>query len=170
MEIKATATYDLKACTALVRTALGARAPINIVLFSLIVVLSLVGWFALDSAVLGGLFPVGLFGLLLTVFQFTLMPRTTYQQQGDLKDCTTYFLFTDHLVQSYVKSPTYEGRSKMQYSHFVKVVETKAYLILYRSNHQAFIIDKQSLADGDLPVLRNRLRAANIYSCRLRND
>ncbi|MBQ9083562.1 MAG: YcxB family protein [Clostridia bacterium] len=170
MEIKATSTYDLKACTALIRSALGTRAPLNIVLFSLLTVLSLVCGFVMDSTIWFGLFPITLFGLLMTIFQFVILPRTTYQQQGDMKDATTYFLFTDDLVQTYVKTPTYEGRSKMLYAHFVKVRETKDYLFLYRSNHQAFIIDKSSLAPGDLPVLRNRLRAANIYACQLRND
>jgi hypothetical protein len=167
MEIKATSIYDRKACTALSRSLLGWRGPVNIVLFSLASLVVLVNWFLFDDPFYIGIFPLMLFGLIMTLMQYFWVPRATYQQLGDLQDVTNYFLFTDDLVQTYVKSPTYESRTKMQYSHFVKVKETKEYLFLFRRNRQAHIIDKRSLSADDLRTLRNRLRIAGIYDCNL---
>lgn len=173
MEIKASSVHDRRACKALARLSLAWRGPICIGLLVMGLIYATVQYFATPAPyniVFPFLFLFVMVALVFILIRYARLPSIMYQQVGDLQDCTTYFLFTDDLVQAYTKSPTYEGRSKMLYTHFVRVKETKDYLFLFRSGQQTFFVDKASLAAGDLPRLRERLRAANIYTCDLRND
>ncbi len=170
MEVKATCVYNLKTQQALMRALLFPRLFFLIGLAVLEVLVALIGRPYIDST----LFCLGLFmGALLlglSAYYYFLLPKAMYKQSGCIQSAVNYYLFTDECFQIYSKSNAAEGRSRMQYEALVRVKETEEYLFLFRGKQEAYAVDKASIAPGDLPLLRNRLRAAGIYDCKLCND
>lgn len=175
MEIKASFVHSLQAYRALVRLAMGRRFVILLLLHLFLLGDMIVSIFSVHlhstAAALYGTFSACLLvSLIFLIVRHVRMPGQLYNRQGEMKDCTTYSLFTGEQVQVYTKSAHYEARSKMQYAIFVRVKETKEYLFLYRNIGDSLGVDKSSLSPDDLSRLRALLRAANIYRCDLRND
>jgi hypothetical protein len=171
MEVKATFTLTLKAQKILTRSRIFplARTLFNTVTYTLFLLFSLVARPHVEPAVFWVPLCAALFGFALMAFNYFLLPKLIYQK-SHLRNCTIYYLFTDEMFQTYVKSENTETRSKERYETLMKVQEFPDYLFLHRNQNEAFIIDKASIAPGDLTLLRNRLRTAGIYDCKLRNS
>ncbi len=175
MEVKASFVHDLRSSRTLVRLAMGRRFVLSLLLHLFLLGYTIVSLFSVHphstaTALYLELSAFLLISLIFLIVRYVRMPRQLYTRQGEMKDCTTYYLFTDAFVQLYTKTPNYEGRAKMQYGIFLRVRETKEHLFLYRNTGDYLGVDKSSLLPGDLTLLRNCLCAAGIYDCKLRKD
>ena len=175
MEVKASFVRSLRANRALVRLAMGRRFVISLLLHLFLLGYIIVSVFSAHTHSTAAALYITfsaflLISLIFLIARYVRMPGQLYNRQGEMKDCTTYYLFTDEQIQFYTKTPNSETRIKMQYGILIRVQETSEYLFLYRNTGDYLGIDKSSLLPGDLTLLRNRLRTAGIYDCKLRNS
>ena len=168
MEIHATSRYDQTAVAALCRMFRVKKTTpmihLALMLFAYAVVtvicIALVKsqGFDLFTTVLLTVCAVGLCAELLIFFVF---PRIQYKNLGDLRDAENRFVFreTDFTVTTMGKSQNAEAH--ITYSALVRVVETKAYLFLFQTKNQTFIVDRSTLSSEDMTELRRNI-ATNI--------
>ena len=170
MEVKATCVYNLKALQASLRSQLIPRACFVLGYTVLTLLFAVWGRPYVDSFLFYLLLFLCLILLGQLAFQYFLLPGVMFKQSGSMQNAINYYLFTDECFQIYSKSLVAESRAKVKYEMLTKVKETKEYLFLYRNKREAWVIDKASIAPGELPLLRNRLRTAGIYDCKLCNS
>lgn len=88
------------------------------------------------------------------------LPRIRYRSLAKMKDAENDHLFGERSLKIVTKSEAYNGEAEVSYSVFVKVYETSAFLFLYQTNDQVFLVDKSTITGGSVDDIRNILSLA----------
>lgn len=173
MQIEAKAKYDIPALLALTRaTMYGGHVIIagGLFLFATAVTLTGAGLLLFAgqevfltavalAAVLAG---DGTF-----LYTYFLAPKKQYRKLSKNGEITVSYLFGQEGVQIFVKSDAMEENANIKYTVLYKIVEIKNYIFLYINSRSAYIVDKQTVKEEDLPLLHNAFCACGVrYVCR----
>lgn len=88
------------------------------------------------------------------------LPRIRYRSLARMKDVENDHLFGERCLKIVTKSEAYNGEAEVSCSVFVKVYETSAFLFLYQTNDQVFLVDKSTITGGSVDDIRNILSLA----------
>ena len=161
MEIHASSRYDLKTVASLCRMF---RVKKTTPVLHLVLMLIAYGFVAGVCIALGFgrgfdsfiavLLTVCAVGLCLELVIFFIFPRIQYRNMADLRDAENRFVFreTDFVVTT--DGASQKAEAHISYPALVRVVETKAYLYLFQTKNQTFIVDRATLSDEDMSELR----------------
>lgn len=161
MEIHASSRYDLKTVAALCRMFRVKKTTPKVHLAMMLVAYGFVAAVCIALGVGRGfdtfvavLLTVCAVGLCLEVVIYFIFPRIQYRNMAQLRDAENRFVFreTDFCVTTAGASQSAEAR--ISYSALVRVVETKAYLYLFQTKNQTYIVDRATLSDADMSELR----------------
>ena len=96
-----------------------------------------------------------------TVYTHFIHPRFAVKKAPAL-DATVCFEFTDVNFTISAKNDRFDETSTSSYSNLVKVSETDAFIYLYISKVQAFIVDKSGFTEGTPEALLDLLASKGV--------
>lgn len=166
MEIKAKCKYDLDSVKALTHLTMFKKAnpKKRMVFWTIIYAIVLASitleliYFGMDSTLYVPLC-VGILGIALIYFWYFFTPKIQYNALAKLKDVENEYIFCDNIFKAVTKSKEYTGEAEIEYSLFVRVYETSKYIFMYKTNNQAFLVDKSTITDGTIEEIKNKLQS-----------
>ncbi|MBR6557091.1 MAG: YcxB family protein [Clostridia bacterium] len=163
MEIHASSRYDRKSVAALCRmfrtkktkpaTAFVLTMLGYAVLTAIAVLLVCLSPDAFHFAVL----TICLLALLVDTVVFFVLPRIQYRNLANLREAENRFVFRETDFTATTEGKGQSAEAELAYDTLVRVVETKAYLFIFRAKNSAFIVDRETLSDADMQELRRRM-------------
>lgn len=164
MEIKARAMLDPEAIKALTHLAMFKREdPKKRMRFFTIAYAILLAVLILESVLLGPevilwvLMGAMIFVYMLQCYVYFIVPKIKYKAMAKLKDAENEYIFGDNTVKVSSRSPEYNGEGEIEYSLFVRALETSRYFFLYQTRNQVLIVDKTTVVDGTVEEIRRKL-------------
>lgn len=166
MEIETRTIYDRKAAKAFMNVSMyGSTNPNKRFLFSLmldsvLIILSvLLGLLSGFTTLIWICLCIGLLFLLFLFMIHFLMPILAYRNLAKTKDIVHYCTFFDTEMFFSSSNELVNGESRVKYEALTKAIETKAYLFLYITNNQAYLIDKSLMSEAEIIAVRSVLQA-----------
>lgn len=95
--------------------------------------------------------------LLLEYFMYFILPKIQYNSLAQMKDIVNEYVFTEESMQVVSKGENYHSQGEIKYSVLVKMCETSRYLFIFQNKSQAFIVDKNTIKDGSIEELREKI-------------
>ena len=168
MEISAYALFDKKAAKALSNIKLyGTGNPaiqntVRVVVIVVLAVLALLipGVYKDGSRIASLLLGVCLAFLLLIPLLHITLPIRIFRNMPKDKDSKNGFTFfeKDFLLSS--TSENMKSESRINYAMLHKVRETKTHFLLFPTQNSAYLVDKSSMSEDEIPALRRVLQEA----------
>ena len=93
-------------------------------------------------------------------FMYWGVPKIQYKALGKLANVENTFLFCDDVIKSTSKNMEYDGEAEIKYSLIPKVVETKKHFFIFQSKREAYVVDKATIADGNMDEIRRKLKSS----------
>ncbi|MBR6407905.1 MAG: YcxB family protein [Clostridia bacterium] len=164
MQVKASSVYDLKACKALNHAIMFGKSDPKTQLITISVLAA--------AAVLGAAAAMIVFGsdlvlwacitvlvVLYSLFLciYFMAPRISYKNISRMGGAQNRFVFTDDCLCVSSGSDSFQSSSRMNYSVFLKAMETSDYLFIFQDKMRAIIVDKSTVTDGAPDDIRRAL-------------
>ncbi|MBQ2943097.1 MAG: YcxB family protein [Ruminococcus sp.] len=168
MEIKATCTFDLKSIKALAHLSMFKKAnPKKSIILWTVIYAVLIAVIALELILIGYdfllvvLLCVSAFLILYRLYMFFLVPLIRYKNLGIVKGAVNEYIFTDDLLTVKTTGKEYNSEGAFRYIVFLRVWETSEYLFIYPNKRQAYLVDKSSVSDCELELIREKLTSVD---------
>jgi len=165
MEIKAMCKFDFESIRALTHLSLFKKAnpkkmflTWSIVLTILAVIIAL-EMIIFPDAMLIELLCVAILVFLLECYLYFLLPKIRYKALARMINTENEYIFCDDVFKTFTKNKEYSGEAEIEYSMIVKVYETSKYFFLYQTSNQVFIVAKNTIEDGTVEEIRDKLSA-----------
>lgn len=94
---------------------------------------------------------------LFNCFLYFVFPRMQYRALDKMKGIENEYTFCNEGIKVTSKHELYNGDAELKYSMIPKVMETSAYLFIYQSKNQVFIVDKSTITGGSIEDIRQKL-------------
>ena len=165
MEIKAKGIFDYESIKALVHLQMfGKHDPKRkmrfwTILFSvlLIVVIGEMSLFGVDGFLVLML-GCAVFCIILECFMYFILPKMQYNSLVKMKDIVNEYVFAEESMCVTSTGEDYSSQGEINYSILVKVYETSRYLFIFQNRAQAFIVDKNTIEEGSVDELREKIK------------
>ncbi|MBQ8163116.1 MAG: YcxB family protein [Clostridia bacterium] len=96
---------------------------------------------------------------LLALYSYFIRPQLALRKFNDDMIVTNHFVFEDDGVKMSSKTKSRQGSSKLAYSSFVKICETKKYFYLFVNKTGVLIVTKSEILNSDEKALRSFLNS-----------
>lgn len=84
---------------------------------------------------------------------FYYYPTAKLKNRDEKKSASTFYIFRDDSFEYYNSKTGKEKSMSLSYSNLFKVFETKEFFYLYINKKGAFIVDKKTLKEEDIPTV-----------------
>ena len=165
MEIRATCVFDYSSVKALTHVTMYQRIKPRIAFHAINFVAAFLVLITLFTMICFGADTQSSYQLILSAaiflfncFLYFLFPRTQYAALNQMKNVVNEYLFREDGIQITSKGDLYAGEAELKYPMIPKVMETSAYLFIYQSKNQVFIVDKSTITGGTVEDLRKKLQ------------
>ncbi len=161
MEIHASSRYDIKTVIALCRMFRVKKTTPVLHLVLMLLAYAFVAGVCIAVIVgkgadtfIAALFCICVVAICAELAIFFVLPRLQYKNMADLRNAENRFIFRDDGFDVVTDGEHQHAEAKVSYSALVRVVETRAYIYLFQTKNQTFIVDRKSISAEEMPVLR----------------
>ena len=166
LEIRAKGKHDLQTVTELTRLSLFGKTDPKRKLIVYSGTMATLGIFLAaemaDAGATGSMIKIlaaAALAILLELYLYFLAPKLRYRSLDKLQGIENSFVFGESSVRVLTCGDVYSGESETNYKAFVKAFETSRYLFLWQTKSSVFAVDKASVDESELQVLRERFRS-----------
>lgn len=94
----------------------------------------------------------------LECFMYFILPKIQYNSLVKMKDIVNEYVFTEESMLVSSNGQNYSSQGEIKYSVLVKMYETSRYLFIFQNKAQAFIVDKNTIRDGSIEEVRDKIK------------